>query len=88
MKELKKQLLNKYIKTLNVNSKWFNDDIKVFEKSMKNQSEGKLQQRLSNMICLDGGSASFNKEIEDIKSELDKGGMYDMNNTAPESALD
>lgn len=88
MKELKAQLLKRYKKTLNDNSKWYDDDVKTFTESMKNQSKGKLKQRLSNMICLNGDSPSFNKEIKEIESELDKGGMYDVGSMPPESSLD
>ena len=82
IKDLKGKLLAMYIKTLNINSKWFDSDIEIFKESL-NQSKSKLHQRLSNMVCLDGGSTIFNKEIESITSELDKGGMYDMDNVSP-----
>lgn len=88
MKELKARLLKRYIKTLNSNSKWYSEDIKTFKESIISQSEIQLKQRLSNMICLNGDSTSFNKEIEEIQSELDKGGMYNVNNMSGKSLLD
>ena len=88
MEALKAELLKRYKKTLDNKSKWYADDIKTFTESMESQSKAQLEQRLSNMICLGGESASFNKDVEEIKSELDKGGMFDVGSMPPESALD
>ena len=88
MKSLKSQLVAEYKKSLNPNSKWYAEDVRNFTESLEGQTTEKLEQRLSNIICLNGGSASFNRKINKIEKELERGGMYEMGSMRPENALD
>jgi len=88
MENLKAQLLNEFKKSLNADSKWFNEDMENFKSRLNGQSENELKRQLGNLVALNGGSAKFNKEVNDHLKELDKAGMFEMGNMSPLNALD
>lgn len=77
---LKLQLVKEFKKSLNPSSKFFNEDINSFKQRLKQENnKDKLNVRLNNLVCLNGGNSSFNKEVKNIINELEAGGMFEIN---------
>lgn len=72
----------------NKNSKWFAQDLADFKTYIKTRTATDLQQSVTNMKCLAGENTKFNKEVQRIENQLEKGGMYDIRNMQPRNAID
>ena len=89
MKNLKAQIVKEFKKGLNKKSKWYAQDLATYEANISRENnEPRLKMMLSNMICMNGNSPSFNKEVKQIKKELEQGGMYDVKKMKHKNAID
>lgn len=86
---MKKQLINKlvlnYKKTLNVNSKWYEQDLAVFKDNVSKLSLKELQDKLDRLNQYD---TTLVKKAKKEISKLNKAGMFDITNMSNKNCLD
>lgn len=75
-----------YKKTLDVNSKWYNEDLKSFTIGVNTSTVEQLQKTVNNLSYLQSKQSDVDFEIETKK--LDKAGMFNIGNLKPINALD
>ena len=89
VEELKHKIIEQYKKSLNPKSKFYNEDLQSFELVLKKEkNKSKLKQQYHNMVCLNGGNKGFTKNVKNIQKELERGGMYNIDNMGVKNALD
>jgi len=87
--QVRKELIAEYKQSLKPSSKFFNEDLQNFTNQvMSSRDLGQLKRQLANLRCLAGKNPSFNKEVEKMTNELDRGGMYDVRSMKNANALD
>ena len=73
---------------MNKGSKWYKEDMQSFILSIENKSLIELKHMYNNLYCLGGKSSGFNSFISRELNELDKGGMFNVNNCKAVNCLD
>jgi len=86
-RELERLALQYYRDSQDIESKWFEEDLKSFKLGIILKSGEELITTVSRLQCLTGKSAKFNAMIKREVLELERGGMYDLGNAKPENAL-
>lgn len=80
-------LCTEFEKTLDVNSKWYLQDLADFKKRAAYSDLKKLPQQLANLQALNNSKSSFTKTVNKEIKKLDAAGMFIAENLNPKNAL-
>lgn len=83
--KLVNELVNEYKKTLDVNSKWYSEDLHSFKAQVSKLSASELKEKLERMSFMNG--KTFAKQVSKEVRLMDKSGMFEAKKLGAYNAL-
>jgi len=86
--QLIKETIREYKKTLDPQSKWYQDDVVSFTTGIKKKTVSELQTTLGNLRSLNNPNSDLSRTVKKETRLLDNAGMFNIKNLSPIHALD